>query len=70
MRVQAWNKAVGGTFSKAVTIATPAFNFSLDPEACHANLKVTGPLTVEWDAAPVKSKCRVEFVSVRLLRHN
>nr|XP_018670990.1 FSD1-like protein isoform X3 [Ciona intestinalis]XP_026694148.1 FSD1-like protein isoform X2 [Ciona intestinalis]XP_026694149.1 FSD1-like protein isoform X2 [Ciona intestinalis] len=55
IRVQSWNKAVGGEFSRVATIATPAYSFNLDADACHGNLKVTTPITVEWDPTAMKA---------------
>nr|CAB3247290.1 FSD1-like protein [Phallusia mammillata] len=54
VRVQAWNKSVGGNFSSICIIQTPAFNFELDKEACHGSLKISSPLLVEWDPASMK----------------
>lgn len=53
-RVQAWNQALGGSWSKVCAISTPAFNFSLNPDAAHPNLKITSHDSVEWDAAAGK----------------
>nr|XP_039255513.1 FSD1-like protein [Styela clava] len=53
-RVQAWNKAMGGTWSKVGSISTPAFHFALNPDASHPNLKVISDDVVEWDASSNK----------------
>lgn len=50
-RIQAWNQALGGQWSKPYAIPTPAFNFSLNPDAAHPNLKITSHDFVEWDSS-------------------
>ena len=54
VRVQAWNKAVGGDFSEVLVLRTPALSFKLDPQARHGNVKVTGEHSAEWDPSSVK----------------
>lgn len=57
-RVQAWNQALGGSWSKASAIPTPAFNFSLNPDAAHPNLKITSHDFVEWDSTGTGNKTK------------
>ena len=56
IKVQAWNKAVGGQFSDVVTLSTNAFSFKFDASASHGNLKVVEPCMVEWDPTATKRK--------------
>ncbi|XP_076819260.1 FSD1-like protein isoform X1 [Clavelina lepadiformis] len=61
IKVQAWNKAVGGQFSDVVTLSTNAFSFKFDASASHGNLKVVEPCMVEWDPTatkPVEARIR------------
>lgn len=46
---------MGGPFSGTHLVATPAFNFLLDQEACHQNLKVVSETVVEWDTTANRS---------------
>ena len=57
VRVQAWNKAVGGDFSDTLVLKTYAYSFKLDPKACHGSVKVTGDYSAEWDPSAVKGGC-------------
>lgn len=65
-RVQAWNQALGGSWSKPYAIPTPAFNFSLNPDAAHPNLKITSHDFVEWDSTGLGNKNKVTPETTRI----